>query len=264
MRNMIRLISAAVLTLATIGTPALADTVKLAGVTSVVDVLITPNRAVVEKLTGHSLEIMGNVTGKGLVDLAESKVDAAIISESLDAAVAEAAVAGKKIDASRLRVHELRKDEIVFLVNARNPVTRLTPAQLSDIYTGKISNWKQVGGKDLPITVYADALTGETHAMVKKVVMRGSEYTGGVKCLTSAPRIVELVTADESALGALSRGFVKAESKTRVIETVKIERPLAMVTLGEPQPKVMDVINAFRAEASRWSRRTAQLRPSFL
>ena len=52
----------------------------------------------------------------------------------------------------------MRNYEIVFIVHANNPVTKLTLQQLSDIHTGKITNWKQLGGKDLPITVYSDAL----------------------------------------------------------------------------------------------------------
>src|SRR3954471_3195989 len=93
-----------------------ADTVKLAGATTFVNVVITPNRAAVEKSTGHTLEINGNATGKGLVDLSDGKADAAMVSEPLDIAVAAAEVAGKKLDPAKLRMHEIRKDEIVFLV----------------------------------------------------------------------------------------------------------------------------------------------------
>lgn len=246
----IRMISAAALVSAGFAAPALADTVKLAGATTVVNVVITPNRAAVEKSTGHTLEINGNATGKGLVDLSDNKADAAMVSEPLDIAVAAAAVAGKKIDASKLQMHELRKDEIVFIVNAANPVDKLTLAQLSDIHTGKITNWKQLGGKDLPITVYSDALTGGTRAMVKKVVMGGAEYASNVKSLTSVSRIADLVPGDESGIGALGRGFVKANGKAKVVETTKIERPLAIVTIGDPSPKVKQVIDAFRTASA--------------
>jgi phosphate transport system substrate-binding protein len=249
MKHAIHLVSLAVFA-CTLPMGALADTVKLAGATTFVNVVITPNRAAVEKASGHTLEINGNATGKGLVDLSEGKADAAMVSEPLDIAVAAAEVAGKKLDPSKLRMHEIRKDEIVFLVNAANPVTKLTLAQLGDIHTGKITNWKQVGGKDQPITVYSDAVTGGTRAMVKKVVMGGVDYAAGVKSLTSVSRIADLVPGDEAAIGALGRGFVKADGKTRVIETAKVERPLAIVTLGEPQGKVKDVITAFRAATS--------------
>lgn len=249
MHHIIRLVSAAALAAAITPGFVHADTVKLAGATTVVNVVVNPYRATVERVTGHTLEINGNATGKGMVDLSENKCDAAMVSEPMDIALAAAEVAGKKLDGSKFQMHELRKDEIVFIVNAGNPVSKLTLQQLSDIHTGKITNWKQVGGKDLPITVYSDAVTGGTRAMVKKVVMNNAEYAGSVKSLTSVSRIADLVPGDESAIGGLGRGFVKADGKSKVIETSRIERPLALVTIGEPSAKVKQVIEAFRTAA---------------
>ncbi len=226
-----------------------ADTIRLAGATTVLNVVVTPHRAAVEKSTGHTLEINANATGRGLVDLSDGKADAAMVSEPMDIALVAAEAAGKKLDGSKLQMHELRKDEIVFIVNAANPVTKLTHAQLADIHTGKITNWKQVGGKDLPITVYSDALTGGTRAMIKKVVMNNVDYAPSVKSLTAVARIADLVPGDESGIGALGKGFVKSGSKVRIVETPKIERPLAIVTVGEPQPKVKQVIEALRTAA---------------
>lgn len=230
--------------------PAFADTVRLAGATTVLNVVVAPNRAAVEKSTGHTLEINGNATGRGLVDLSDGKADGAMVSEPMDIALAAAEVAGKKLDGAKLQMHELRKDEIVFIVHANNPVKKLTLAQLGDIHTGKITNWKQLGGKDMPITVYSDALTGGTRAMIKKVVMNGQEYGASVKSLTSVSRIADLVPGDESGIGGLGRGFVKGDGKVHVVQTSKIERPLAIVTLGDPQPKVKQVIEALRNAAN--------------
>lgn len=226
-----------------------ADTVKLAGATTVVNVVVTPHRAAVEQRTGHTLEINGNATGRGLVDLSENKADAAMVSEPMDIALAAAEVAGKKLDGAKLKMHEIRKDEIVFIVHPSNPVGKLTLQQLSDIHTGRITNWKQLGGKDLPITVYSDALSGGTRAMIRKVVMNGAEYSPSVKSLTSVSRIADLVPGDESGIGGLGRGFVKAD-RAKVVETSKIERPLALVTVGDPQPKVQQVIDALRVAAN--------------
>jgi len=226
---------------------ALADTVKLHGATTVVSVVVNPARAAVEKATGHSLEIVGNATGKGLVDLSDGKADASMTSEPLDIAIAAAEVAGKKIDPKTLQMHEVRKDEIVFIVHPSNPVTALTWEQLRDIHTGKITNWKQVGGKDAPITVYSDAVTGGTRAMVKKVVMGGAEYAPSVKSLTSVARVAEVLPKDEGGIGGVGKGFVDS-AKTKIVQTAKVERPLGFVTVGAPSAKVKQVIDAFRAE----------------
>jgi phosphate transport system substrate-binding protein len=243
-------VSAVAFALAAISTSTLADTVKLHGATTVVDVVINPYRNAVQQKTGHTLEIVGNATGKGLVDLSDGKADASLVSEPLDIAVAAAATAGKSIDAGSLRMYELRKDEILFVVHPSNPVGALTWEQLRDIHTGKISNWKQVGGKDAQINVYSDALTGGTRAMVKKVVLGGAEYGDNVKSLTAVKRVAELVAQDPNGVGGVGRGFVDP-AKDKVVQTKKIERPLAIVTIGEASPKVKQVVEAFRAEVSK-------------
>ena len=229
---------------------ALADTVKLAGSATVVNAIITPHREKVEKSSGQTLQIVSNATGKGLIELVDRNADIAMISSSLETAIATAEVAGKKIDPSTLRVHQLRSDDIVFLVNPSNPVSKLTPAQLGEIHTGKIGNWKQVGGKDLPITIYTSTPTGATSAVVKKMVMGGADYPASVKTMVSFARLAEMVPGDEGGIGAVGRSFVKSDAKAKVLETAKITRPLALVTLGEPSARVKQVIDALTAAAS--------------
>ena len=246
MNKSLVVVSVAAALSAPLSSSALAATVRLHGATTVVNVLVNPNREVVEKATGHTLEIVGNATGKGLMDLSDGKADASMSSEPLDIAVAAAEIAGKKIDPKTLQFFEVRKDEIVFIVHPSNPVTSLTWEQLADIHTGKITNWKQVGGKDLPITVYSDAVTGGTRAMVKKFVMGNMDYAASVKSLTSVARVAELVGGDEGGVGGLGKGFV-ISSRNKTVQTKKLERPLGFVTIGAPSANVSQVIDAFKA-----------------
>lgn len=239
----------AIALLATAATAAQAETVKLSGSATVVNAVVAPNRDRIEKSSGATLQIASSTTGRGLVDLAEHSADLALLAGPLELALATAELAGRKIDPSALRLHDLRADEIVFLVHAANPVTRLTLAQLGEIHAGKIGNWKQVGGKDLPITVYVSPPAGATHAMVRKAVMAGADYAKGVKTLTSQSRIADMVPGDEGGIGALGRGFVKADGRSKVIETARLTRPLAVATLGEPSPAVRLVIDALKATA---------------
>lgn len=248
MKKLVVMMSVAVVLSAAYTSSAMADTVKLAGSVTVIDVVIKPNREAVEKATGHTLEITGNGSGKGLVDLVEGKADASMSSEPLEIAVEGAEASGKKIDAKTLKFHEVKKGEIVFIVHPSNPVTKLTWEQLGDIHTGKITNWKQVGGKDLAITVYSDQIGGGTRAIIKKVVMGGAEYAPNVKSLTNITRIAEMVPKDEGGIGGLGKGFVDP-AKMKIVQTKKIERPLGFVTVGAPSAKVSKVIEAFKNAA---------------
>ena len=61
-----------------------ADTVKITGASTVLNVVINPTKAAVEKNTGHTLAIIGSGTGKGLVDLFDGQSDIAMVSEPMD------------------------------------------------------------------------------------------------------------------------------------------------------------------------------------
>ena len=245
MKKLVTGISLAVVASATLIPHAVADTVKLHGATTVVNVVVNPHREAVEKATGHKLEITGNATGKGLADLVDGKADASMCSEPLDIAVEAAAAAGKTVDIKTLQLHEIRKDEIVFVVHPSNTVSALTWEQIRDIHTGKITNWKEVGGKDKAITVYSDALTGGTRAMIKKIVMGGAEYGSSVKPQINVKRVAEVVAGDEGSFGGVGKGFVET-AKQKIVQTKKLERPLGFITVGAPSAKVSQVVEAFR------------------
>ncbi|MBL8480611.1 MAG: substrate-binding domain-containing protein, partial [Rhodocyclaceae bacterium] len=114
--------------------------VRLNGATTVLDRVVNPNKDAVEKATGHTLKLVGNATGRGLVDLVEGRCDASMASEPIPIAVEAAKAAGKAVDPKSLQMSVIRTDEIVFVVNKANPVTKLTHAQIKDIHLGRITN----------------------------------------------------------------------------------------------------------------------------
>lgn len=231
------------------GAPASAAEVRLHGATTVIDRVINPGRFAVEKATGLTLDVVGNATGKGLVDLHANRCDAALVSEPMEIAVQAAAAAGTVVDPSKLRFAVIVTDQIDFVVHPANPVKALTWDQLRDIHTGRIRNWKEVGGKDQPITVYSDTPTGGTRAMIKAAVMGGQEYAKSVVALTAVKKVADMVAADPTGVGGLGRGFI--DSRVRALETKSLERPLGFVTLGAPSPNVARVIEAYRAEQKK-------------
>lgn len=236
--------SAISLALAMLSGGVLADTIKISGAGTVFASFASSGRAAVEKSTGHTLAIVSSNSGKGLADLASGACDIAMVSEPLDVSAPLAEVAGAKIDPKAVQFFELKKDEIVFIVHPSNPVGKLTPEQLRDILTGKITNWKELGGKDKAISVYGEGPTAGTRAMIRKLVLGGAEYTPRLKAQTSIKRVAEVVAGDETAIAGVGRNFVEAD-KTKAIESKKFERPLALATLGAPKPAVKAVIDAY-------------------
>ncbi len=225
--------------------PAAPPQVKLCGAASVVTDLVAPNKDAVEKETGVKLVVDKTNAGKGMIDLLDGKCDAAMASASLDATIGAGKSAGLSKPTDGLQMDVLAKSEVVFVVHPLNPVKRLTWEQIRDIHTGKIVNWKEVGGKDLPITVYTDAKASATRGLIKQVVMGNAEYVDKAKAVDFVKQVNDRVAADPSGIGGLGRGFVN-QAETAVVETKKIERPLGFVTVGKPSADLQKVMESLR------------------
>ena len=248
MKKTLAVTSIATAVIAAFSTSTFADTVKISGASTVFSAVVSPAKGAVEKSTGHSLQVASSATGRGLIDLFDGSSDIAMVSEPMDIAAESAAAAGKKVDTKAVQFFELKKDEIVFVVHPSNAVGKLSWEQLRDIHTGKISNWKDVGGKDQPIVVYADSVTGGTRAMIHQIVMGGANWAAGVKSQSSVKRAAEMVGGDEAGIAGVGKGFVES-GKMKIVDTKKLERPLALVTLGAPKPAAKSVIDAYAKEA---------------
>ena len=72
-------------------------------------------------------------------------------------------------------LEEIATDALIFVVNEQNPVDNLTTAQIRDIYTGKITNWKEVGGNDAPIIPFQRNEGAGSQALIKKLIMGDTE-----------------------------------------------------------------------------------------
>lgn len=222
--------------------------VRIHGAASVFDSVVSPYRSAVEKATGVSLAVEKNNAGKGMKELAEGKCEIAMVSASLEASLAAAKTAGLEKAPSDLQTHLIATSEVVFVVHPSNPVKSLSWDQLKDIHTGKVTNWKQVGGKDQPIAVYTDAAASATRGLVKQVVMGNAEYAPSAKAVAFVKEVNDRVAQDEAGVGALGLEFADAK-QVATVQTKKVERPLAFVTVGPPGEAVQKVIDAFRAEA---------------
>jgi phosphate transport system substrate-binding protein len=225
-----------------------AAAVRLHGAASVVDSLAKPHAAAVEKATGLRLVIDRSNAGKGLRDLVEGKCDLALASASLEVTLEAARTAGLTGAVPDLRMHVITTSEVVFIVHPSNPLRKLTREQIRDIHTGRITRWKEVGGPDLPIAVVTDAAASATRGLIKQVVLGGSEYAPGARAVAAVAEVNEEVARNPAAIGGLGLEFADPK-RVAIVETKKVERPLAFVTVGQSGEKEAKVIEAYRAQA---------------
>jgi phosphate transport system substrate-binding protein len=98
---------------------------------------------------------------------------------------------------------------VAVILNAGNPLTNLKPEQISDLFTGKIQNWKDVGGPDAPVHLYIrDPISG-TYLGFQELAMDKKDYAQHPKTLTSYDAIVQAVAQDPSGIGYASVEDVK-------------------------------------------------------
>lgn len=227
--------------------------VRLNGASTTVNGVINPLKDKVEAATGLTLKVAGTNTGKGLVALAQGNCEASLTSEPLDiaynAGVLAAKLAGVELaPQSEYQIHEVKQDTVVWVVHPSNPVESLTHDQIKAIHTGKITNWKEVGGADLPIVVFTDAVTGGTRALVKKLALDGEDYSAACKPLESVRFVATQVAELRNGFGGVGAGFVDA-TKVKVVKAPAVPRPLGFITKGAPSADVQKVIDGFKAAA---------------
>ncbi|MGA2092137.1 MAG: phosphate ABC transporter substrate-binding protein [Sedimentisphaerales bacterium] len=114
-------------------------------------------------------------------------------------------------------------DGVAVIVNKDNPVDKLTIEQLHKIFTGKATNWKEFGGKDLSIVTLSREVSSGTHMYFKEEVVQlgkkdnKDEFSDKTLLLTSSQAIVEEVVNNEAAIGYLGMGYVSDRTKALLI-----------------------------------------------
>lgn len=128
-------------------------------------------QAVAAVLLGESREavddlIQFNKTSRAYYNLVDGEADLLIVAEG-----GEDSYSYRDERGMSWRMEPVAAETLVFFVNADNPVDNLTLDQVRDIYSGKLTNWSQVGGSDAPIQAYQRPAGGGSQAIMEKEVM---------------------------------------------------------------------------------------------
>ena len=230
------------------------------------DTMVNAAQKVSEEFMKESPDVFVAVTGGG------SGVGiASLINGSCDIAASSREMKAEEIESARKRGVEPNEiviafDGVAVIVNLSNPIDRLTVDQLRQIFTGEVKNWKEVGGKDLPIVLLSREVSSGTHIYFKEEVLRGgkkdstAEFLPDALLLTSSQTIVEEVANNESAIGYFGMGYVSGRTKTLKVgkkaeecclpdiedvlnKKYPLSRPLYFYTNGEPKGIVKQFID---------------------
>lgn len=231
------------------------EVVKLHGSTTVQKRIMEPGKEALEKATGIKLELVGNGTGNGLEDLVKGKCDAGMASEELADAVSSMKAATGLEAPADLKPNVITSDIIKVIVHPSNSVTKLSKEQLKGLHTGKITNWKEVGGSDMPVIVVTSHLGSATKKVFQKMIMDGEPYVVGAIEVETTRKEIDNVAEFPEGIGAVSHGFINLpgnKEKVKIVETQEISRPLMLITKGEPSPSVRKVLDFFNGEGKKY------------
>ncbi len=246
-----RIFSATVFTaLLAMSAAASANTIVVHGSTTVSGAVMMPHKAEIEQTSGATLDIVGNGSGRGLADLVAGKAEIAMISAPLDAEVAATnAKTPGSLDPAKLVAHPIGEARVAFVVNAANPVTTLTLAQIADILSGKITKWSEVGGADQPIVVVVASRGDGVRSVVESQLLGGASVLAQAKELPNAPQIGQVAAQLPTAFGVIAAASVRPG--LTVIKTDKtVGQPLILVTMGPASADATKVIEAAKAVAA--------------
>ena len=150
-----------------------------------------------KEFPGTVIQVSGGGSGTGIAALLNGTTD--ICEASRDMKDKEYKLAKEKgIEPYRVSV---ALDGIAVFLNENNPVKSLTFAQLKGIYTGSITNWKEVGGNDARIILYGRENNSGTYAFFKSTVLNKEDYSDYTQTLPGTAAVVNAVSKDKNGIG---------------------------------------------------------------
>ena len=217
------------------------------------------------------ISVTGGGSGTGIAALINGTVDIANASRQIK----EEEIADAQSNGIEPVEFIIARDAIAVIVNPENPVNELTLQQISDMYSGKITNWTEVGGEDRPIVKLSRETNSGTHVYFLETVLRlgNSEdktlFSTDTLLLPSSEGIVAEIRQNPNAVGYDGLGYVPHDLKTIAIaeqdggayvlpsietvndKTYAIARDLYMYTDGQPTGGLREYLDWILSEEAQ-------------
>jgi phosphate transport system substrate-binding protein len=144
------------------------------------------------------IQVTGGGSGIGFAALQNNTTDIADASRPIKPAERAACI---KSFGKSPREYKVALDGLSIYVHAQNPVKELSLDQLEQIFTGKVKNWKDVGGSDGPITVYSRENSSGTYEFFKEHVLKGHDFVSSAQTMPGTAALLENVSRDKNGIG---------------------------------------------------------------
>ena len=228
------------------------ENITLNGSTTVFPIAQKAAEVFMNKYPNINVSVRGTGSGNGI---------AALINGTCDIADASRPMTADEIKLAKSKgitpfENVIAKDAIAIVVNPNNPISEISHAQLKKIYTGEITNWKELGGPDMKIVpVTRDSSSGTFEIFEEKILGKGVDMVSTAVVQGSNQAVKTTVEKTKGAIGYIGLGYVDSSVKALKYDGVipskesvlsgeyEIARPLFMYTNGEPQGTVKKFID---------------------
>jgi len=231
------------------------------------DTIVNLALAWAEKYQSDHPEVRISVTGGGSGTGIASLINGTVGIANASRRIKEEEVEEAKANGVEPVEHIIARDAIAVIVNPENPVSKLTLKQISDIYSGKFSNWSEVGGDDRPIVRLSRETNSGTHVYFLETVLRlGNSddktlFSMDTLLLPSSEGIIAELRQNPNAIGYDGLGYVPKDLKMIAIakeeggpyvlpsivtvndKSYPIARDLYMYTNGEPTGLIKEYLD---------------------
>jgi phosphate transport system substrate-binding protein len=144
------------------------------------------------------IQVTGGGSGTGFAALQNQQTDLCNASRKIKAKEIENCL---KAFGKRPTEYKVALDGLSVYVGADNPIKELSIDQLEAIFTGKIRNWKDVGGSDAPITVYSRENSSGTYEFFKENVLKGKDFAASAQTMPGTAALLQAVAKDKNGIG---------------------------------------------------------------
>jgi phosphate transport system substrate-binding protein len=150
------------------------------------------------KNAGVTIQVTGGGSGVGIAALINGSTD--LCNSSRPMKPSEREKLKQRYNTLGVEI-KVAKDGLSLYENESNPVKELTLDQIKNIYTGKITNWKDVGGPNSKIIVYGRENSSGTYVYFKDNVLGGADFTSTMQSMPGTAAVVNAVAKDKNAIG---------------------------------------------------------------
>ncbi|WP_333656339.1 substrate-binding domain-containing protein [Dissulfurispira sp.] len=203
-----------------------------------------------EKTSAVKLTIVEVGPRIAMQDLLKDTIDVAGAGVTLDEWIAVMKKDGIEVNKAELQSFVIGKSRAAVFINKSNPVSRLTKEQLKGIFTGKITNWRDVGGKDMTIVIVWGKLTPGMNALFISKILDGESPTKDILEAVTGPDVKQNIASNQEAIGIVASNVV--DDTIKVPEIPEVSSDIILVTKGKPSQRVQRLIDFIKGEGQKY------------